>query len=153
VPERDGPRTALLVTAAAPRPTTDAPTTTVSPTKSPSSSPARRTTAHPPVTTATSRPPAPRATTTTTEPAPPVVTPAETRGTCLALATVNHYRVVSANATWLNQQLETLTAQHLLSSPQHQALLIEESQALSEIDAQYTIDQSNCYLDRAPQKP
>ena len=66
---------------------------------------------------------------------------------------MNHYRVVAANAAWLHKQLRTLTAQHLLGSPQHRALLLEESQALAEIDAQYTIDRSNCYLDRATPKP
>jgi hypothetical protein len=65
---------------------------------------------------------------------------------------VNHYQVVAANAAWLNEQLRALTAHHLLASPQHRALLLEEQQALDEIDAQYTIDRSNCYIDHARPK-
>jgi len=59
---------------------------------------------------------------------------------------VNHYQVVTANAAWFHRQLGLLTAHRLLASPQYTALQIEESQALTEIDAQYAIDKSNCYL-------
>jgi hypothetical protein len=103
----------------------------------------------PRATTSTTRP-AP--TTTTSEPAPPVATPEQARQTCLALAEVNHYQVVAANAAWLNEQLRILTARHLLASPQHRALLLEEGQALTEIDAQYAIDRANCYLDHSRTK-
>ncbi len=75
------------------------------------------------------------------------------RQACLALAAVNNYRVVAANAAWFKAELRKLTEQHLLNSPQHRALLLEEGQALTEIDAQYAIDRSNCYLDRASAKP
>jgi hypothetical protein len=65
---------------------------------------------------------------------------------CLELAAVNNARVVAANNTWYHKQLSYLTAHHLLSSGHYQALQIEQNQAQLEIQAQYAIDQSNCYL-------
>jgi hypothetical protein len=65
---------------------------------------------------------------------------------CLELAAVNNSRVVAANNTWYQQQLSVLTARRMLASGRHQALQIEENQAQLEIEAQYAIDESNCYL-------
>ena len=48
------------------------------------------------------------------------------------------YEVIAANEVWYQQQLR--------AGPQSKELQIEEAQALLEIDAQYTIDKSNCYL-------
>jgi hypothetical protein len=135
------PRPAVLVTAATAAPPRPVTTTTVRRT-------ARAATSTTRPTTSTSR--STSTTTTTTTSTTSTTRHEQTRQGCLALAAVNHYSVVAANAAWFRQQLHTLTRQHLLDAPQHQALLLEEQQALSEIDAQYSIDQSNCYLDRGP---
>jgi len=65
---------------------------------------------------------------------------------CLELAAVNNARVIAANSTWYQQQLSALTAHRMLRSGQDKALQIEENLAQLEIQAQYTIDTSNCYL-------
>jgi len=62
------------------------------------------------------------------------------------VAAANHYRVVAANETWLQQQLRALAARHMLAGPRYKALQIEEAQAQAEIAAQYAIDRTNCYL-------
>jgi hypothetical protein len=85
-------------------------------------------------------------TSTTTTVAMVAAEPRPSRETCLALAAVNHYRVVAANDAWLRRQLHDLAARNLLSGPQAGALQIEEAQARTEIEAQYAIDRSNCYL-------
>lgn len=79
-----------------------------------------------------------RATTTTTRRAQPAVTRRQALEACLALAAANHYEVIAANEVWYQQQLG--------AGAQFKELQIEEAQALLEIDAQYTIDKSNCYL-------
>ena len=121
-------------------------TTTVTRPRATVSTPPRATTTFATV-APTSRPgPTTLTTTTTTSPAPGSAEQHQARETCLALAAANHYRVVAANETWLRQQLRDLTARHLLAGPQARALRIEEAQAQTEIDAQYAIDKSNCYL-------
>jgi len=65
---------------------------------------------------------------------------------CLELAAVNNARVVAANNTWYQQQLSYLSAHHLLASGHDKALQLQENLAQLEIQAQYTIDGSNCYL-------
>jgi hypothetical protein len=96
-----------------------------------------------------------RAVATVTRPRPKAPPPTTTsnpvphrpdRATCLALADANHYAVVAANETWLQQQLHALAARHVLAGPQYKALQIEEAQAQAEISAQYAIDRTNCYL-------
>ena len=91
-------------------------------------------------------PSTPPRTSTTTTVAVVAAEPRPSRETCLALAAVNHYRVVAANDAWLRRQLHDLAARNLLAGPQARALQIEEAQAQTEIDAQYAIDRSNCYL-------
>jgi hypothetical protein len=68
------------------------------------------------------------------------------RATCLALADANHYAVVAANARWFREQQRSLSADPGLAARQFEALRIEETRALAEIDAQYSIDRSNCFL-------
>jgi hypothetical protein len=70
-----------------------------------------------------------------------------TRATCLALAEANHYAVVAANARWFDEQMQQLSSDPVLRARQFDALRIEESWALREIDAQYAIDRSNCHLE------
>ncbi len=65
---------------------------------------------------------------------------------CLALAAANHSLVVAANETWFQQQLRGLSGRRVAAT-QYKALQIEEAQAQTEIAAQYSIDQSNCYLE------
>jgi hypothetical protein len=84
-----------------------------------------------------------RQTPTTTRPAP---TPRPTIGACLALADANNYEVIAANETWFEQQLRSLAAHRISAGPQFNELQIEEAHTLLEIDAEYTIDKSNCYL-------
>ena len=84
-------------------------------------------------------------TTTTTRPQL-AATRRQTLGTCLALASGNHYEVIAANEVWFQQQLRFIAAHPMPAGPQFEGLQIEEAQALLEIDAQYTIDKSNCYL-------
>ena len=85
--------------------------------------------------------------TSTSSPALPEAERGQALKACLALAAARHYQVVAANQTWYVQQLRGLAARRMLASPQYKALLIEEAQAQTEIDAQYTIDRSNCYLE------
>jgi hypothetical protein len=129
------PKTPRLTTTAPTRAPDPPPTTTVT---EPRATPSTR----PRTSTSTST----STTSTTTEPAPLAAGHRPTRATCLALADANHYRVVAANETWLLRQLHGLAARHLLAGPQARALRIEEAQAQSEIEAQYAIDRSNCYL-------
>ncbi len=85
--------------------------------------------------------------TTTTVPASPrTTTTVRTRATCLALAEANHYAVVAANYEWFREQVRNLSPDQAVAAGQYDALRIEESWALQEIDAQYAIDRSNCYL-------
>ena len=70
----------------------------------------------------------------------------ETLDTCLGLADLNHLRVVAANQQWYEQQLRALAAHHLVPSTRYRVLQIEQAQTQQEIDAQYAIDKSNCYL-------
>jgi hypothetical protein len=87
-------------------------------------------------TTSSTRPAAPRTTTTV-----------RTRTACLALAEANHYAAVSANARWFDEQMQQLSSDPVLRARQFEALRIEESWALKEMDVQYAIDRSNCYLE------
>jgi hypothetical protein len=96
--------------------------------------------------TATLPDPKPQQTTTTAAPAQSAATRREALEACLALAAANHYEVIAANEMWYQQQLGFLTAHRMLASPQYAEPQIEEPHALVEIDAQYAIDQSNCYL-------
>jgi hypothetical protein len=85
--------------------------------------------------------------TTTTTRAQLAGTRRQALGACLALASGNHYEVIAANEVWFQQQLRFIAAHRRMpASPQFKELEIEEAQALLEIDAQYTIDKSNCYL-------
>jgi hypothetical protein len=136
---------ALVRVVASPSIPAHAPTTHAHPTTSTRGPTTTTTTA--PHRVPVSAPPNP---TTTTSSQPD---PTETREACLALAAANHYAAVAANAAWLQAQLRGLTAHHLLNSPLHQAIAVEEQQTLDVIDAQYTIDQSNCYLDRTLPTP
>jgi hypothetical protein len=65
---------------------------------------------------------------------------------CLATAGANHGAVVGANDTWHRQQLHRLAAIHPRPNAQYEELQIQEQQAQLEIQAEYTIDVSNCYL-------
>ena len=65
---------------------------------------------------------------------------------CLVLAAVDNARVVAANNTWYQTQLSGLTARHMLASGLYKALQIEQAQTQTLIQAQSTIDVSNCYL-------
>jgi hypothetical protein len=92
-------------------------------------------------------PPRKLAPTTTIRVATTVATePEQTRETCLDLALLHHLQVVTANQAWYQQQLQTLSARHLVPSPQFRALQIQQAQTQDEIEAQYAIDRSNCYL-------
>jgi len=84
-------------------------------------------------------------TTTTTRPQL-AVTRRQPLGACLALASGNHYEVIAANEVWFQQRLRFIAAHPMPAGPQFKELQIEEAQALLEIDAQYAIDKSNCYL-------
>jgi len=66
--------------------------------------------------------------------------------TCLVLAAVDNARVVAANNAWYQTQLSGLTARHMLASGLYKALQIEQAQTQTLIQAQATIDVSNCYL-------
>ena len=152
-PAPRAPAAALLATAAT-TPSPPAPSTPTDRRSRVTTSTARTTTT---TTTTTTSPVAlikrspPTHATTTTSPAD--ADPEQARQACLALADVNHYRVVAANATWLRAQLQSLTTHHLLGSPAHRVLLLEEGQILDAIDAQYTIDRANCYLPPAVPPP
>jgi hypothetical protein len=135
------PKAAVLVTA---KPLTPAaaPTTIDRSRATTTTSPAT-TTRPSPTTTTTSTP-----VTSTTRPAPPrTTTTVRTRATCLALADANHYAVIAANYRWFQEQVRNLSPDPVLAARQYEALRIEETWALKEIDAQYAIDKSNCYLD------
>jgi len=64
----------------------------------------------------------------------------------LALADANNYKVVAANEVWFQQQLRFFAAHRISTGPRFEELQIEEAHTLLEIDAEYTIDKSNCYL-------
>jgi hypothetical protein len=66
--------------------------------------------------------------------------------TCLVLAAVDNARVVAANNTWYQTQVNNLTVRHMLASALYKALQIEQVQTQTLIHAQSTIDVSNCYL-------
>ena len=85
-------------------------------------------------------------TTTTTSIAQRAAKRAHTLGVCLTRASVNNYLAVAANRTWLRRQLRALVGRPKLAAAQSGALQIEEDQAQAEMQAQYAIDQSNCYL-------
>ena len=65
---------------------------------------------------------------------------------CLELAAANNYRVIAANQAWFQQQLRGISPRPVLAARQRNALEIEQAQARLEIEAQYAIDESNCYL-------
>ena len=132
---------ASTATAASPLP----PSTGVSPTVPPSSAP-RSTTTTTVAVTSTVPPRKPAPTTTTLGVTTVATEPEQTRETCLDLAVLHHLQVVAANQAWYQQQLQTLSARHLVPSPQFRALQIEQAQTQNEIEAQYAIDRSNCYL-------
>ena len=54
--------------------------------------------------------------------------------------------MIAANEVWFQQRLRFIAAHPMPAGPQFKELQIEEAQALLEIDAQYAIDKSNCYL-------
>jgi hypothetical protein len=131
-----GPQAAVLVATAKP-PAPHRSATTVAAARP------TTTTARPAPTTTTGAPVPPTTTTTM----PRTTTTVRTRATCLALADVNHYAVVTANARWFEEQVRELSLDRVVRARQYEALRIEEAWALKEIDAQYAIDRSNCYLD------
>ena len=115
--------------------TTLAPTTTTRP-KPPAAAPTTvRTVPHP---------------TPTSKPAPPPVDPAKLLRTCLDLAAANNLRAVNANSAWYQRQLRSYAGRKKQMYPaRYNALLIEEDQSRSVIDAQRSIDVANCYIKNA----
>jgi hypothetical protein len=67
-------------------------------------------------------------------------------GVCLTRAAANNFLAVAANRTWYQRQLHGLAGRPKLAAAHGPALQIEEEQAQAEMQAQYAIDQSNCYL-------
>jgi hypothetical protein len=66
--------------------------------------------------------------------------------TCLVSAATSNLRVVAANNAWYQRQVAALAAHKKTFSARYAALVIEESSTKDLIDAQYTIDESNCYI-------
>jgi len=99
--------------------------------------------------TTTTRP----TTTTTLSPAQQDAARAAALQLCLALAAANHDKVVAANEEWYLQELTALKAHHLLKGKQAVQLALQEQQAQTEIDAEQTIDVSNCYLKSSTSTP
>jgi hypothetical protein len=64
---------------------------------------------------------------------------------CLELASSNNVRVIAANRTWFVQQL-ALAKHEKHAAALHDALVSNETETRTLIDAQYTIDDSNCYI-------
>ena len=65
---------------------------------------------------------------------------------CLVLAATNNYRTIAANNTWYQNQLHLLASHPKKAAKQAKVLQIEQQQTQTEIQAEYTIDVSNCYL-------
>ena len=65
---------------------------------------------------------------------------------CLVLAATNNYRTIAANNTWYQNQLRLLAAHPKRAGKQAKVLQLEQQQTQTEIQAEYTIDVSNCYL-------
>ena len=65
---------------------------------------------------------------------------------CLEQASANKYRSVAANSAWYAQQLRLIAARGKNAKGLYQVLLDQENQTRDLIGAQFTIDESNCYL-------
>jgi hypothetical protein len=66
--------------------------------------------------------------------------------TCLESAASNNLRVVTANNAWFQLQLHGLPTAGKRAVVLRNTLLVSEQQTRDLIAAQYTIDQSNCYI-------
>jgi hypothetical protein len=133
--------TVITTTTRAATTTTASTTTTVAPRRTTTTKPAPS-----PKTNHHARPaPAPRR---AAPPDPAVVASlrAQALKNCLVLAATNNYRTISANNTWYQNQLLLLAAHPKRAAKQSKVLQIEQQQTQTEIQAEYTIDVSNCYL-------
>ena len=90
--------------------------------------------------------PAGPTTTTTPSPAQRAAKRALLLQACLELASSNNFRVEAANAAWYQRQMHRITATGKRAVALRNVLLVDEHQTQDLIDAQYTIDQSNCYI-------
>jgi hypothetical protein len=90
--------------------------------------------------------PGPRVTTTTSNLMEVAVVRQWALQTCLELASANKFRTIAANNAWYEQQLRLIAARPKLASGLYQVLLGQENQTRDLIDAQLTIDESNCYI-------
>jgi hypothetical protein len=137
-------------------PTTVAPTTAATSSTTTTTAPATTTTTIVPTTTTmvmTTTTVGRRRVASSTVPTVAIPTPAQAAAirahaleVCLELAAANNYRVIAANQAWFQQQLRGISPRPVLGARQRNALEIEQAQARLEIEAQYAIDESNCYL-------
>ena len=68
---------------------------------------------------------------------------------CLEQASAYKFRSIAANNAWYEEQLRRIAARGKKASGLYQVLLGQEHQTRSLIDAQLTIDESNCYISYA----
>ena len=66
--------------------------------------------------------------------------------TCLEQASANKFRTIAANNAWYQQQVRRIATRGQKAGALLQVLLAQESQTRDLIDAQLTIDESNCYI-------
>jgi hypothetical protein len=92
------------------------------------------------------RPTTARVTTTTSNLMEIAVVRERALQTCLELASANKFRTIAANNTWYQQQLQRIAARGKKANALLQVLLAQENQTRDLIDAQLTIDESNCYI-------
>ena len=65
---------------------------------------------------------------------------------CLELASSNNMRTIAANRTWYLQQLALAAHKKKGAKALHDALVIDETGTQTLMNAEYTIDDSNCYI-------
>ena len=66
--------------------------------------------------------------------------------TCLEQASANKFRTIAANNAWYQQQLRRIATRGKKAPALLQVLLAQQNQTRDLIDAQLTIDESNCYI-------
>ena len=143
-----GPKSAAPTTIASTPSPARAPTTTTTQHRATVSTPRRGTATSTVAKSGAVTKPRPRTvrTTTTSSPAQLAAARRQALEVCLQLAAADNFQVIAANEAWFGQQLRGLSARRALAARQYAALQIEESQAQTEIQAQHSIDDANCYL-------
>ena len=93
--------------------------------------------------------PSPRVTTTTSNLVEVAALRERALQLCLEQASAYKFRSIAANNAWYEEQLRRIAARGKKASGLYQVLLGQEHQTRSLIDAQLTIDESNCYISYA----